>query len=118
MMQELSRKKMSSEVAPRVQPAGWAAEDEAHFSAAGVPEGDGIDLHNYWRAIKKRQWQILVFFCLVVGTVACGAMVMPAVYTATATVLVEPTAPDVIDIQKVLSHSMFKFFLLDICRQL
>ena len=75
MMQELSRKKMSSEVAPRVQPAGWAAEDEAHFSAAGVPEGDGIDLHNYWRAIKKRQWQILVFFCLVVGTVACGAMV-------------------------------------------
>ena len=108
MMQGLSRKKMSPDGAQRVQPSGSAAEEEAHFSGAGVPDSDGIDLHNYWRAIKKRQWQILVFFCVVVATVACGAMTMPAVYTATATVLVEPKTPDVIDIQKVLSQEQFE----------
>ena len=63
-------------------------------------EGGGaeatLDLRHYWNVIKKRRWIIIATTVVVTTLAIVGAMRKPKVYRATATVVVDPTAPNVL----------------------
>src|SRR5690242_3059879 len=55
-----------------------------------------IDLRHYWAVIKKRRWVIVTTLIVVTALATVTAMRKPKVYRATATVIVDPTAPNVL----------------------
>ncbi len=55
-----------------------------------------LDLRRYWNVIKKRRWIIIATVVTVVALALVTAMRRPKIYRATATVVVDPTAPNVL----------------------
>jgi polysaccharide biosynthesis transport protein len=53
-----------------------------------------LDLRHYWNVIKKRRWIIFTTMAVVTALAVVTTMRKPKVYRATATVIVDPTAPN------------------------
>ena len=55
-----------------------------------------LDLRHYWAVIKKRRWVIVTTLIVVTALATVTSMRKPKIYRATATVIVDPTAPNVL----------------------
>ena len=73
-----------AEIAPPVEPR----EREAH-------------LKDYLRILRKHRWLIAGLFLVTVLTVAIWTFLQTPIYQASATVLIEPEPPKVLNIQEV-----------------
>src|SRR2546430_326853 len=63
--------------------------------------GDGIDLRHYWSIINRRKWSI-IGLALAAGLLATLVVfAMTPIYRASATLLIESQAPNVVSIQEV-----------------
>jgi uncharacterized protein involved in exopolysaccharide biosynthesis len=58
-------------------------------------------LTSYLRVLRKHRWTVSAIFLGAVFTVAIWTFTQPSVYQATATVLIDPEAPKVVNIQEV-----------------
>ncbi len=86
-----------------VPPAG---ENPAVFDGSIVGESKGLDLREFWRVIRKHSRLILTFSLGVVLTAGIIIVTQTPIYTAKTTLLIERNAPQVVDIQQVLSESL------------
>ena len=68
-------------------------------------EEEGPELREYTRILWRRRWLVALFFVGVVVSVGLFTLLQTPVYTAAATLLIEPTDPQVIDIQHVIGES-------------
>jgi polysaccharide biosynthesis transport protein len=74
--------------------------EEAHasgYSQTPSPENDAIDLRVYWRAIFRRRWVIIPFFVATVLVTALVTLRQTKIYDATATLIIDLSAPKVLD---------------------
>jgi succinoglycan biosynthesis transport protein ExoP len=69
---------------PNPQPQGQPIDEEP------------IDLRKYWEIFLKRKWTILAVFVLVVGVVGVYTLRQPKIYSATATLIIDLQAPQVL----------------------
>jgi succinoglycan biosynthesis transport protein ExoP len=60
-------------------------------------------LYEYWRIVKKHRWLILTIFTITVVTVAVVTAFMTRVFTAETVILIDPRAPQVVDVKQVFS---------------
>jgi len=63
--------------------------------ARGV--ADSIDLHAYWRTIVRRRWLVIPFFAAVVLATAVVTLRSTKIYDATCTIIIDLSAPRVLD---------------------
>lgn len=70
------------------------------------PAEDELDLRHYWYLLKKRAWLVVVFSASIVFTVGLFSVLATPIYTAETVLLIEPSSPNVIDIDAVLSDSL------------
>jgi uncharacterized protein involved in exopolysaccharide biosynthesis len=62
----------------------------------GSPGEQVIDLREYWLIVVKRKWTILTFFMVLVTSVAIGSIKQPKIFQATASIIIDTTAPEVL----------------------
>jgi succinoglycan biosynthesis transport protein ExoP len=72
---------------------------QPELTQLGEPEI--VSLSEYWRILVKRRRLIILLFCLVFGAGAYFALSATALYTASATVKIEPQNPQVTGISEV-----------------
>lgn len=65
------------------------------------PPAREVHLKEYFRMVKKHRWLIFAVFVVVTATGAAWTATKPPVYQATATLLIDPEPPKVINIQEV-----------------
>jgi len=58
-------------------------------------------LKDYYRTLRKHRWLVTGLFLVIVFSVAVWSFVQTPVYQASATVLIEPEPPKVLNIQDV-----------------
>lgn len=58
-------------------------------------------LRHYWRFLRKHQWLVIGIFLVTVTTVALWTFTQTPIFQASATVLIDPEAPKVLNIQDV-----------------
>lgn len=63
--------------------------------------GDEIDLRAYWRVVVRRRWLILAVFAAAVALTLLVTLRQTKVWAATATLVIETTAPRVLDKEQV-----------------
>lgn len=68
-------------------------------------EEEGPELREYGHILWKRRWLVALFFAAVVFSVGLFTLFQTPIYSAEATLLIEPTDPQVIDIKHVLGES-------------
>jgi len=89
------------------RPSPLAAESTPVLSRPVIiGEEEGLNLWGCWEVLKKRKWLIVTFFFAVILAVSLYTLTMTPIYTAEATLLIEQKAPQVINIQQVLSDSL------------
>lgn len=64
---------------------------------------EDIQLRDYLRVVKKRQWVIITFFVIVVVIVTITTFLKTPVYRATARILIEKETPNVLSFKEVLA---------------
>ena len=67
--------------------------------------GDAPNLRDYWQVVTKHKWKILACFVAAIMITAIIVFSTTPIYTATATLLIERTDPQVVNIKQVLSES-------------
>src|SRR5262249_55160304 len=72
-----------------------------------VSEPDNTEFHlrDYLRILLKRRYLILLVFFAVVGLIAYKTVSTTPLYTATATLQIEPQDPEVVQIQELLASA-------------
>jgi len=81
-------------------------ENPAVFDGSVAGESKGFDLHEFWRVIRKHSRLILTFSLGVVLTASLIIFTQTPIYTAKTILLIERNAPQIFDIQQVLSESL------------
>ncbi len=71
-----------------------------------LPHSEEPLLRDYWRIVKKRRWLIVAVFTAMVAAVAITTLTKIPVYTAETVLLIEPDAPQILDIPQVLGRSL------------
>jgi capsular exopolysaccharide synthesis family protein len=61
------------------------------------PPEKGLDFHQYWVVIRKRWWLALGAVAVVAALMAANTLRKPKIYQATATLVIDPSAPCVLD---------------------
>ena len=56
-----------------------------------------VNLRDYWKVIRKRQWTIIAFFLIVVVTTAVGTFTMRPIYRGTTTIQINKENPQIVD---------------------
>ncbi|MGB8930858.1 MAG: polysaccharide biosynthesis tyrosine autokinase [Anaeromyxobacteraceae bacterium] len=74
---------------------------DTEASARPVADGDEIDLRAYWRILMRRRWVIGAVFAAVVLVTLLFTLRQTKVYSATATLIIEVSAPKVLNQQEV-----------------
>jgi len=98
-MNELSPYSIRRTIPPR-------GENPAVFDGSVGGESKGFDLREFWRVIRKHSRLILTFSVGVVLTASLIILTQTPIYTAKTILLIERNAPQVVDIQQVLSESL------------
>jgi polysaccharide biosynthesis transport protein len=81
-------------------------EDANVVSGPRLVEGDEApSLRDYWQVVTKHKWKIVGCFLAAVGITALILFSTTPIYTAKATLLIERTEPQVVNIKQVLSES-------------
>ncbi|MFQ5849809.1 MAG: Wzz/FepE/Etk N-terminal domain-containing protein, partial [Candidatus Binatia bacterium] len=76
------------------------------FGGAVVEEDERPGVRDYWRVIRKHGWLIATFLFGVVLTAGLIILTMTPIYTAKAMLLIERKAPQMVEVQDVLSESL------------
>jgi capsular exopolysaccharide synthesis family protein len=72
-----------------------------------LPPADGASLlHDIWRTLKKRRRLIAIAFSAIAVLVAIPVLSAPVIYTADATLMIEPEAPQILEIPQVLGQAL------------
>lgn len=66
-----------------------------------------VNLRDYWRVIRKRQWMILAFFLIVVVTAAVATFTTRPTYRGTATIQINKENPQILDFKEILAVNPF-----------
>ena len=75
-------------------------------SGPRLVEGDEApSLRDYWQVVTKHKWKIVACFVAAVMITALIVFSTTPIYTAKATLLIERTEPQVVNIKQVLSES-------------
>ena len=68
------------------------------------PQGEReVNLRDYWKVVRKRQWTIIAFFLIVVITTAVGTFTMRPVYRGTATIQINKENPHIVDFKEIFA---------------
>ena len=95
------------EISPHRARATMLLEDADLVSEPRLIESaEAPSLRDYWQIVRKHKWKILACFLAAVVITAIIVFSMTPIYTATATLLIERKAPQVVKIQQVLSESI------------
>jgi len=62
-----------------------------------------INLRDYWKVIRKRQWTIIAFFLIVVITTAIGTFTMKPIYRGTTTIQINKENPQIVDFKEIFA---------------
>jgi len=62
-----------------------------------------VNLRDYWKVIRKRQWIIIAFFLIVVITTAIGTFTMKPIYRGTTTIQINKENPQVVNFQEIFA---------------
>ena len=87
-----------------VEPRAVGHPSPSPIDLGPIPDGEPA-LLEYWRILKKRRAVVAGFLAFAVAAVGLFALFAPTVYTAEAVILIEPDAPQVLDIPQVLSST-------------
>lgn len=68
---------------------------------ATQPQADELDLHSYWRVVTRRRWTILAVFAATVALTLLVTLRQTKVYAATTTLIIDLSAPRVLDKEQV-----------------
>src|SRR5882672_9628414 len=66
--------------------------------------GDAIDWRHHWNIINRRKWSIIVLALAVGLFTTLVVFAMTPIYRASATLLIESHAPNVVSIQDIYGH--------------
>src|SRR5262245_16214106 len=61
---------------------------------------DALHLRDYWHVLLRRRWLVLLVFLVVAGVGVARVLLQKPQYRATAQILIERQAPDVLDFEK------------------
>jgi capsular exopolysaccharide synthesis family protein len=75
-------------------------------NATQQPQGDSLDVVEYWRAISKRRWSILALTLLVAVLATLVVYSLRPTYRATATLLIEQGKSKVVSIEEVYNQGL------------
>jgi len=76
------------------------------YSYPPVHEEKEVNLRDYWKVIRKRQWIIIAFFLIVVITTAIGTFTMKPIYRGTTTIQINKENPQVVNFQEIFAVNM------------
>ncbi len=62
-----------------------------------------VNLRDYWKVIRKRQWTIIAFFLIVVVTTAVGTFTIRPIYRGTTTIQINKENPHIVDFKEILA---------------
>jgi succinoglycan biosynthesis transport protein ExoP len=68
-----------------------------------LQEEKEINLRDYWKVIRKRQWIIVAFFLIVVITTAIATFTMKPVFRATTTIQINKENPQIVDFKEIFA---------------
>ncbi len=74
---------------------------QAEKYAATREEAEAIDLHAYWRVVMRRRWVVIPFFVATVVVTALVTLRQTKIYDATCTIIIDLSAPKVLDTQQM-----------------
>ncbi len=73
------------------------------YSQPPLQEEKEINLRDYWKVIRKRQWMIIAFFLIVEMVTAIGTFTMKPIYRGTATIQINKENPQIVDFKEILA---------------
>ena len=73
------------------------------YSQTPPQEEREVNLRDYWKVIRKRQWTIIAFFLIVVITTVVGTFTMRPIYRGTATIQINKENPQIVDFKEILA---------------
>ncbi len=62
-----------------------------------------VNLRDYWKVVRKRQWTIIAFFLIVVITTAVGTFTMRPIYRGTTTIQINKENPQIVDFKEIFA---------------
>ncbi len=68
-----------------------------------LQEEKEVNLRDYWKVIRKRQWIIIAFFLIVVTTTAIATFTMKPVYRGTTTIQINKENPQIVDFKEIFA---------------
>ena len=71
------------------------------YSYSPPQEEKEVNLRDYWKVIRKRQWIIIAFFLIVVITTAIGTFTMKPIYRGTTTIQINKENPQIVDFKEI-----------------
>ena len=78
----------------------------AGYSYSPPHEEKEVNLRDYWKVIRKRQWIIIAFFLIVVITTAIGTFTMKPIYRGTSIIQINKESPQVVDFKEIFAVNM------------
>jgi succinoglycan biosynthesis transport protein ExoP len=73
------------------------------YSQPSLQEEKEVNLRDYWKVIRKRQWIIVAFFLIVLITTAIGTFTMKPVYRGTTTIQINKENPQIVDFKEIFA---------------
>jgi capsular exopolysaccharide synthesis family protein len=73
------------------------------YSYPPYQEEKEVNLRDYWKVIRKRQWIITAFFLIVVITTAIGTFTMMPIYRGTTTIQINKENPQIVDFKEIFA---------------
>lgn len=73
------------------------------YSYPPAHEEKEVNLRDYWKVIRKRQWIIIAFFLIVVITTAIGTFTMKPIFRATTTIQINKENPQIVDFKEIFA---------------
>jgi len=71
---------------------------QSHFQ-----EEKEVNLRDYWKVVRKRQWIIIAFFLIVVITTAIGTFTMKPIYRGSTTIQINKENPQIVDFKEIFA---------------
>jgi len=73
------------------------------YSYPPPQEEKEINLRDYWKVIRKRQWTIIAFFLIVVVTTAVATFTMKPIYRGTTAIQINKENPQIVDFKEMFA---------------
>jgi exopolysaccharide transport family protein len=88
---------------PSIPSEGYYQLPPPGYSNTPLQEEKEINLRDYWKVIRKRQWTIVAFFLIVVITTAIGTFTMKPIFRASTTIQINKENPQILDFKEIFA---------------